>query len=155
MIREHCSSFKFFTAIASRILGDVVMNGEDIDTRGFESLTLQVPVGCIDSTTAVNYFALRMQHTDDSGLGPSNYADCTSVEMIRFGESGAVVSGIWHSVVTTESGDTLYVGYRGDKRYVRALIEPKAAVGSGVSQIMGIVALLGHAGIWPVATPNA
>jgi hypothetical protein len=156
MNREIVSSLKFFQAVPSAQVTASV-NGADIDTQGYDAIAVAVNIGALTSASTTSYFALRLQHTDASalGAGPSDYADCGSIDMIRFGTSAAVASGIWGTVAaSTDSGEVKYVGYRGPKRYVRVVIEAVPATFSA-AHYLDALAVLGRASQWPVATPNA
>jgi hypothetical protein len=156
MFREQATSFKFFQAIAPQVMGVAgTVAGDAIDTRNFGSLTIALNVGKVASTVGTCYYVLRMQHTDASalGAGPSDYAEVNSTHVVRFDTSAAITSGVVHTVATTESNTTVYVGYVGDKRYVRVLLSTIGTMGSAGDQALGAMAILGIASQWPIANP--
>lgn len=132
--------------------------GADIDTRGYDSLTFNVHLvaasTAVDPTTS--YWYARIEHTDASalGLGPSDYAVCASIDLIRQGTSAAVTSGIVPINASTYSAACMKIGYRGGKRYVRCNISTTGAMASSASGVIFVEAQLGHVGEWPVTTPN-
>jgi len=131
--------------------------GQAVDRQGYDSLTFNCYL--LATSTAVapatSYWYLRVEHTDASalGLGPSDYAVCGSIDVIR-AASGVMTSGIIPIVASTYSGACLRVGYVGNKRYVRVNISTTGAMANNTSGYMFIEAQLGHAENWPVTTPN-
>jgi hypothetical protein len=136
--------------------------GADVNRQGYDSLLFLANVQQVSNTTsafvgntATSMWFVRMQHTDASalGAGPSDYADCLSVEMIRTW-SGAVTSGIALYInPSTMSGTVQPIGYRGNKQYVRCLLS-MVNMTMGASNVIDLISLLGHAENWPVTTPN-
>ncbi len=129
MYREFGSKFAFLNALPARVLVAANLTGADIDTRGYNGAVIAVNIGNAQSVVAASYAVLRLQHTDASalGAGPSDYADVTSADLIRFASQvGAMTSGIWYSIDSTAySGTVQYVAYKGSKRYVRLILEVK------------------------------
>jgi hypothetical protein len=136
--------------------------GADVNRQGFDSLTflvnvMQTSVMAV-STNASGWF-IRMQHTDASalGLGPSTYADCGSIDVIRPVAnpmvSGATAAGIVLIIdASGMSGTIQKLGYRGNKQYVRCLLSFTAMTG-GASNVIEVMSMLGHAESWPVTVP--
>lgn len=155
MKRDNYSNLSFFHALDTAAI-DATTTGKDVDTQGYESVTFAVTLGRCSHVSTLSYWALRLQHTDASalGLGPSDYADVASADLIGF--SGAVTSGIWKKIITdianstSVAGSTNYqVGYIGTKRYVRLVVEELST--PSVLNI-GAIAILGHGANWPVNT---
>lgn len=123
-MRDGYSDFAVFQAVLPTAALDATTNGADRDTRGYKQWTCVVNVGRLSLISDASHWQLRLQHTDASalGLGPSTYADCGSLDMV--GPSGAITSGVFKSLYLSTMGSTAYVvGYRGDKRYFRVVIE--------------------------------
>lgn len=158
-IRETFTYFSMLRAdsgVAAGLLG-ASNTGTAIDRQGYDSLTFNVHMIATSTATdpAVSYWYVRLEHTDASalGLGPSDYATCGSIDLIRVA-SGAITSGIIAINASTYSGAVYKIGYRGNKQYVRCLISTTGAMASSVSGVMIIEAQLGHAENWPITTPN-
>lgn len=158
-IRETFSYFSLLPACNGAANGLLAASntGADIDRRGYDSLTFHINIRAMSTAVApaTSYWYVRMQHTDASalGLGPSDYADCASIDAIRM-NSLAMTSGIFILNASTMSGTIQPLGYRGNKQYVRVLISTTGAMAAATSGVIHIAALLGHAENWPVQTPN-
>jgi hypothetical protein len=170
-IRETFTYFNMQPYIGVPVGGNVAAGagGTDINRQGYDSLTFNINVMQISNTTLsettsapykISCFFIRLQHTDASalGLGPSDYADVGSIDVIRQW-SGAMVSGataagiaLWITP-STMSGTIAKIGYRGNKQYVRAYLSASAMTG-GASNIIAVEYMLGHTENWPVTIPN-
>ncbi len=151
-IREHATSFKYLIAVPPTALAGADLTGANVDTDGYDSVTLAVALGAQASVSGASFYVLRLQHADPSAAGPSNWVDCASTDMVRFGTyiSVAVTSGIWFSVDTTAvSGTVQYVAYRGSRQYVRLIVDRRGSTFS-LGCLVGAVAILGHPAQWPV-----
>ena len=173
-IRETFSYFNMAQSITCIAGNTAVQTGADVNRQGYDSLTFfvnvqQVSATTLSETTSFPYklsaWWIRMQHTDASalGLGPSTYVDCASIDVIRTW-SGAMQSGTNASGVTAagialyilpsyHSGTVVPIGYRGNKQYVRVLLS-ELNMTMGASNVIDVVAMLGHAENWPVSVPN-
>lgn len=169
-IRETFSYFSHGPVVSPVGPGNAAtLGGATIDRRGYDSLTflinvMQVSATTLSETTSYPYktsaWFLRIQHTDESalGLGPSTFVDVGSIDVIR-GWSGAMVSGATAAGIAQwilpsyHSGTVVPVGYRGNRRYVRAYLS-MAAMTMGASNVIAVEYALGHAENWPVTTPN-
>ena len=158
-IRETFTYFKFLRAdTATNVAGLLAESntGTTVDRQGYDSLTFVINL--TDSSTAAvpgtSYWYVRMEHTDASvlGAGPSDFAVCASIDMIR-AASGAVTSGIVPIVVSTYSGVPMLLGYRGNKQYVRLHISTVGSMIAGSTHVT-ILSMKGHAENWPVTVPN-
>lgn len=110
-----------------------------IDMQGYRSLTVLVVMGATGDTLSGSIFwTLKLRHSDDD----STYVDCVVGELLN---SAATI------VVNSNSADqnTFKFGYRGGKRYVKAVITPTGTHTNGTP--MGVVAVRSHAGNRPVA----
>ena len=168
-IRETFTYFNWQPYIGCIGGNTATVTGVAVNRQGYDSLTflvnvMQVSTTTLSETTSYPYktscWFVRMQHTDASalGLGPSDYADVGSIDVIRTW-SGAMVSGataagivLW-ILPSYNSGSVLPIGYRGNKQYVRCLLS-MSAMTMGASNVIDIQYMLGHAENWPVAIPN-
>lgn len=153
-LRDGYSNEEWFHALDTAAI-DATTNGKDVDTQGYDTVTFVVALGRCSHVSTLSYWKLRLQHTDASalGAGPSDYADCASIDLI--GPSGAITSGIWKKIITgvanstsLQGSVTYAVGYRGVKRYVRLVAEE---VSSPSVLNIAATAILGKAGQWPVS----
>jgi hypothetical protein len=150
-MRDGFSNFQFDDALQPNV-HDATINGQDIDLQGFNMATLIYNVGEVSLPSDASYYAIRMQHTDASalGAGPSTYANVASIDIIT-SVSGAITSGIINTFSASTAGSQAYkVGYKGGKRYIRAVLEK---VGTPSVIHVGVVAVLGEPANWPVTHP--
>ena len=165
MLRDSLSNFKFFQAMNPQDVDAVDATGETVDTQGYESLTFIINVGMLSHINSVSYVQFIMQHTDASalGLGPSTFVAVSATDVLGLAStvtalSGGIVKslGQLNSGVATTLGSQVYaVGYRGTARYVRLNMDCVGAAASAVAAsdaAIGVVAMLGYPGDWPVAT---
>lgn len=118
--------------VEQAIAADTLVDGEIIDTQGFESLEYVVQVGTI--TTGVVGFII--QEGDDSGL--SDAANVPAAETL----------GSLTGFIVTDDDATKRVGSIGKKRYQRFSILPDD---SAAIDFISAVAILGHPHTAPVA----
>jgi hypothetical protein len=161
-LRDGFFNCDFKDAFYARELSDDDITGECIDTQGYESLTFVVAVGRLSTITSVSYLYFRMQHTDASalGAGPSDYAYVSADDVIGLSVA-SLTSGIWKSFHTatatalSQGGSAVYpIGYRGNKRYVRIVVDCFSTPGDASDAIAGI-AILGLPANWPVQSDQA
>ena len=171
-VREDFSNFKYYQALPPGIYDQGTMpvagtiDGPDIDTQGYETVTFCVETGDVDVSgraTATSVLYIRMQHTDASvlGLGPSAYADISMDDLLAIpscldcSSGAALTSGIILAVsisgtsVADFESQVWQFGYKGSKRYVRLVAESAGTVDCG-STYVGAVAVLGRPANWPV-----
>jgi hypothetical protein len=164
MLRDNYSNFNFFQAVGPIDYVDGDITGLDVDTQGYESLTMVVNVGNLSVITSVSYIQLVLQHTDASalGAGPSDYANVSATDLIGLpSTTTALTSGVWKTIGAEASGTlsalgsrTFAIGYRGNKRYVRVYVDMVSSPG-GVSDAVGAIAILGHAANMPVNSEHS
>ena len=147
-LRDHYSGFKFFQAIEPQST-DTAITGVDIDTQGYETLTLIANVGNVSGTTSASHWVFLLAHASASTAGGAGtYSYCASIDMIRT-VSTAVTNGNWASTWSADGGSQTYmVGYRGSRRYVRVIMSNYGTTPSLI--VFGVVALLGDPANWPV-----
>lgn len=106
-------------------------NGTTVDLKGFDSALFVVNTGAID---AAGDFGVKLQESD---TGTSGWTDVAAEDLL----GGAPA--------TLEANAAYRIGYIGSKRkrYVRAV----ATKAGGTSIALGVVAILGHPALAPVA----
>ena len=157
MLRDMYSNFKFFQCIEPQELLAATLTGLDIDTQGFESLTVLVDLGNISFISGASFCSLALQHTDATAAGvASDYAACVAADMIGLPSGTAsVATGIFKTIgtgcvnISTCGSRIVPVGYRGTKRFVRVVITGATWTGHG-SECIGALAILGYSANWPV-----
>lgn len=102
--------------------------GEVVDMRGFDSAVAVVATGAI---AGAGNFTFELQESDESGSG---FAAVSADDLI-----GAAVDPL-------DANSVYRVGYKGNKRYLRAFAEHN----SGTSIAMSAVIVMGHADQAPV-----
>jgi hypothetical protein len=121
---------KAVQAIAPAVLA-ANTNGVSIDLKGFDSALFVINTGAIDTA---GDFSVKLQESD---TGTSGWTDVEAADLLG-------------SVPATLAANAAYrIGYIGSKRkrYVRAV----ATKAGGTSIAAGVVAILGHPNIAPVA----
>lgn len=98
-------------------------NGEEIDLRGADSMAFVATIGAIVGGTGDA--AIEIQESDTSGSGFTAVAD-------------ADLEGTEPTALTANT--TYRIGYKGSKRYVRAVLD----VGTETSVAGAIVGIKGH-----------
>lgn len=121
---------KAVQAIAPAVLA-ANTNGVSIDLKGFDSALFVINTGAIDTA---GDFTVKLQESD---TGTSGWTDVAAADLL-----GSVPA-------TLEANSAYRIGYIGSKRkrYVRAV----ATKAGGTSIAAGVVAILGHPNIAPVA----
>lgn len=98
---------------ANQTLSGVTPNNSAlIDMQGWSALSVYLSTGAVTDAGDANGFTMKLQHSDTTVAG--TFVDCTADEII-----GANVQ------VTSDDDDSILkggIGYRGGKRYVRAVI---------------------------------
>lgn len=163
MLRDHLSNFKFFQVVNPQDLDSADITGADVDTQGYESLTFAINVGYLSEVNSVSYVQFIMQHADASTAGGAGtYAAVSATDVLGLAStvtalSGGIVKslGVGNSGVSASLGSVVYkIGYRGVKRYVRLNVDCVGAAASAAACSdagIGVVAMLGYPGDWPVA----
>ncbi len=98
---------------ANQTLSGVTPNNSAlIDMQGWEALTVYLETGAVTDAGTASGFTMKLQHSDSTATG--TFVDCTAAEVI--GDN---------LTVTAEADATKVIGgigYRGAKRYVRAVV---------------------------------
>lgn len=110
-----------------------------LDTAKFDSATLLVSVGALTGVDGSNYLTPILQESDsvaDTGFAAVDAAD--------------IIGGFTKIDATSKDSVIQKAGYIGGKRYVRVKLD---YTGTGITAgIVGVIGLLGNAGINPAAT---
>ncbi|MEQ1405648.1 hypothetical protein ABK249_11955 [Neorhizobium sp. Rsf11] len=122
---------KVVQAVAPAVLS-ANQNGAVIDLRGFDSALFVINTGAIDAAGA---FGLKLQESDTTTSG--DFTDVAPEDQL-----GTLPT-------TLEANSAYRIGYIGSKRksYVRVV----ATKTGGTSLALGVVAVLGHPHVAPVA----
>lgn len=127
---------------ASQVLSPVVSTTTKtsgaIDLKGFNSAAVAFAIGLSgDSLSGSIYWTLKLQHSDNDSV----YDNVTATDLHN--ASATVV------INSTSLDETTYVfGYRGTRRYLKAVATPTGTHSTGTP--IGVVALLGDAAYSPV-----
>lgn len=124
------------------------VNSGNIDTRGFDSLTVVVAVGDIaDALSGTSKLTLKIEHADDDGTGsPASYAACADTDVLGF---TGLASGVFKTIDADTKDKKAYpIGYVGGKRFVKVTATPASLSTGGP---VGILSLKGHPAQAPVA----
>ncbi len=105
-----------------------LVNGTGIDLRGFNSAAIGVTTGAIVSA---GLFGVKLQESDDN----STYTDVAAGDYLGTAPTALAASS------------TYWFGYKGTKRYVRAVV----TYTSGTSIVVGVVVIKGHPDYRPTA----
>jgi len=111
------------TGAAALTVTTAAVNGQYVDMRGWEALTVAAHMGTI--TNAGSGVTFKLQHSDEVGTG--TFADCTAAEVIG---SIPAIDNTNQAALTRGT-----VGYRGNKRYVRLVATGSASVNCIVTPI--------------------
>lgn len=113
------------------LLRDATASGSGVDLRGFESAVVQFQIGTITDGA----FALSVEESDDD----STYTAVDSDDLI----GSFVAAG-------SSADDTVQqVGYRGDARYIRAVVTVTGSPSTGGT--VGATVIKGHPAQAPAA----
>jgi hypothetical protein len=164
MLRDGYSNFKFFQALEPQGVDATDLTGVDINTQGFESLTIVVNVGYLSNITSSSYAQLILQHASNSTTGAAyaaTYANVSATDLIGLTSAEtSLTSGVWRTIgadatgtVTDLGSQTFQIGYRGTKQFVRLYVDCVGAINSDAahkSACIGAIAILGYPANWPV-----
>ena len=154
--RDGYSNFAFEQALLPQDLDGTALAGIDIDTRGFDTIVFVVNVGVLTGggdMSVDNKHTLAIHEADVSTAGGAGtYTSVVSTDMLHINAtSGAITSGVFQSIASTTDASTVYfIGYKGNKRYVRLHFS-----GNGAPSVasIGAIAILGLPSDWPINTP--
>lgn len=121
--------------------GTTANNSALIDMQGWEALTVYLANGAITDAGTADGYTMKLQHSDTTAA--ADFVDCAAGEII-----GSNVQ------VTSDTADNTIaggIGYRGNKRYVRAVVTGTDLTAA----VVNIIALRGHAAVRPVTTVGA
>ena len=156
MFRDGYSNFGFYDAMtpASQT---AALDGRTIDRQGFETVTFITVTDAITSGVAdTSDWVLRLEHGTASALGVDQWSTVPNsllIHSVAGGYASTASDGIFQKIgITTGSGTTYAVGYKGDHshRYVRLVLSETDVMSA---TIMGAIAILGEPSNWEVNTP--
>lgn len=161
MKRDGYTCCKFLQVIPPQDVTDTAINGNAIDTKGFQTVVFCVNVGANTSAGAMsadNVIVAKLEHAHESAAGlPSTWSEVYPSQMIHsvIGEDGAystLASGIFLSIDSVAGfASTAYaVGYKGPRQYVRVVF---SGTGSPSVYSMGACVCLGAPANWPAVSP--
>lgn len=144
--REHYSGFEY-NQLVDPAITSIDVNGSSIDTLGFDSTTIVFIVGASDDTLSSSvYVELELEDSPDD----SAWTDCANADLTNF-ETGTTNTGTVKKVVLNDD-DALYAtGYKGDKRYVRPVLN---VTGMQLGIDIGVIGVNGHPHNSPVNAPT-
>jgi hypothetical protein len=108
------------TGAAALAVTTAAVNGQYVDMKGWESLTVAAHMGAIANAGAGVTF--KLQHSDAVGTG--TFTDCADSEVIG---SIPAISNANQANLTRGT-----IGYRGNKRYVRLVATGSASADASV-----------------------
>lgn len=131
--------------------GTTPANTSLVDMQGYEALTVLLTTGTVTDAGAAAGFTLKLQHSDTTAA--VDFVDCTAAEVIPTSVGDTTLS------VTADADDDKAIGtigYRGNKRYVRAVITGTALTDA----VVVVFGIRGHfsqqsAPVPAVTTPTA
>jgi hypothetical protein len=113
--------------------GTTPYNSSLVDMQGYESLTVALQTLTVTDAGTAAGFTLKLQHSDSTAAG--TFVDCTASEIIPTSAGATTIT------VTADTDDDLIkdtIGYRGNKRYVRAVVTGTTLTDAGVL-ILGVL----------------
>jgi hypothetical protein len=126
------------TQVLNPVVSTTTKTSSNIDLQGFDSATVLFSLGLSgDTLTGSLFWTLTLQHSDNgSSFALVDTADCQD----------AINSVTVNSMTLDE---TIYAfGYKGNKRYLRAVATPTGSVSSGMP--IGMISLRSNANYNPV-----
>jgi len=112
-----------------------------LDLAGFEGAVIAVSIGILTGVDASNFLTIKMQESDTTA--DADFVDVPSDKL----------EGEFIIINSTDLDQTTqYVGYRGEKRYIRILLD---YTGTGITAgIIAVVGILGLPGRSPAIGPS-
>lgn len=147
--RDNYDSALYEQALKPQTIQASALNSGNIDTQGYESLTVAILVGDVADTlpgSPAGKMELMIEHAADDGTGsPGAYAACTDSEVIGF---TGLTTGIFQTIDTDAEDNRRYaIGYRGGNRFVRVTATPTNLSSGGP---IAMLAVKGHPHTAPV-----
>lgn len=145
--RDLYNNTRFMTSITPAVYNSDT-TGTAVDTANFESVMCNVHVGnSADTLSGSNTIALELEESSDN----STFTDVAVADMI--GEAGTTASQF--NLINAPAEDTavFVVGYQGDLRYLRPLLNYSGSHSTGTP--IGAQIVLGHAAVRPITVQQA
>ena len=126
------------TQVLSPVVSTTTKTSSAIDLKGFDGAAVAFAIGLSgDSLSGSVYWTLKLQHSDNDSV----YDDVAASDLHNVSATTVINS--------TALDETTYLfGYRGAKRYLKAIATPTGTHSTGTP--IGVVALLGNAAYSPV-----
>lgn len=149
-----CVDLNISTAALGGADGSAVFT--DIDRLDADALTLGIAVPADASATALIFYDLLLEHSDDG----TTYVACTANDLISstgaaltvtagvIGDEAYVFDNGTNGVDIRTAGTSVHLGYRGEKRYVQLTIRETGAATGGTAVL---AVLKGHLRYQPPA----
>jgi hypothetical protein len=138
-MRDLSHDIAFGSSVTLQTITSSNLTGVGVDLKGFNSATIVLVMGNIDemggSPQGGARIDLQLQESDDN----SNWGNVTGADVVDL--SG--VSGVTGGIVASVSDDRtpVGVGYVGEKRYLRAILQPSGLSNGGPA---GAIVIKGH-----------
>lgn len=97
--------------------GTTPSNTSLVDMQGYEALTVLLTTGTVTDAGTTAGFTMKLQHSDTTAA--ADFVDCAATEIIPTSAGATTLT------VTSDDDDDKAIGslgYRGGKRYVRAVV---------------------------------
>jgi hypothetical protein len=138
-MRDLVNSVAFGDSVAIQTITGSNLTGTGIDLAGFNSATVVLVMGDIDemgaSPVGSAKIDVQLQHSDDN----ASWSDVAGGDVVALNGVGSVSSGIVASA--SDDRTPVDVGYVGDKRYLRAILQPTGLTNGGPA---GAIVIKGH-----------
>jgi hypothetical protein len=138
-MRDLVNAIAFANSVTPQTIAGADLTGIGVDLAGFGSATVVLVLGDIDelggSPVGSAKIDLRLQHSDDN----ASWSDVTDADVIGLSGVTAVTNGVAAS--TTGDAVPVDVGYVGDRRYLRAILQPSGLSNGGPA---GAIVIKGH-----------
>lgn len=112
---------------SATLSGTTPANTSLVDMQGYEGLTVALMTGTVTDAGTAAGFTLKLQHSDSTAA--ASFVDCTANEVIP--DSAGLIT----ITVTDDAADNVIansIGYRGNRRYVRAVLTGTTATAADI-----------------------
>ncbi len=139
--RDNYTAALYQQSLKPQTIAASALNSGNVDTQGYESLSVAILVGDISETlgsgSPVAQIDLKIEHAADDGTGaPGTYAACVDADVLGF---TGLTAGLFKTIDTAGEENRRYViGYRGVNRFVRVTATPQGLSTGGAIAMMAI-----------------
>jgi len=128
-MRDLSHDLAFGSSVTVQTISAGNLTGSGVDLKGFNSATVLLVMGDIDemggSPQGSARIDVQLQHSDDG----SGWGNVTDGDVVDLSGVTSVTGGIVAS--TSDDRTPVAVGYVGDKRYLRAILQPTGLSNGG------------------------